>query len=156
MDRLLHRGIYAVEADSPVALAKPARKRFSLYSIVGITDQFTRQDRWITLSIFGWHFTWFLVFIVVTGLSVMGLLRWSNNTWADYYIATGIFLPLLIGVVTTVWFTIGCTRDLRVFFRRLKEQAVDVQDDGTVKHDEEPAESLAAAAPSAPSGSAVR
>ena len=59
MDELLHRGQYAVEGDEPPV---PIRKRFSLYNLVGITDQFTRSDRWVALGIFGWGVIWFLVF----------------------------------------------------------------------------------------------
>ena len=47
-----------------------------------------------------------------------------------------------VGTVTTVWFTIGCWHDMRVFFRRLREERVDVHDDGTVS-DEDQAEMVA-------------
>lgn len=46
-------------------------------------------------------------------------------------------MPLAIGVATTAWFTIGCILDLRVFFRRIKEETVDLHDDGVVdEHDD--------------------
>jgi SSS family solute:Na+ symporter len=127
MDKLLHRGQYAVEGN-----VAPPKKRFSLYNIVGITDQFTRGDRWTALGIFAWHSLWVLVLIVG---SVLYLLHpWSDTAWADYWIFTSIHLPLVLGVVTTIWFTFGVTRDLRRFFRRLKEERVDAHDDGTVVH----------------------
>jgi hypothetical protein len=39
---------------------------------------------------------------------------------------------LLISVVTTVWFSIGCWNDLVLFFRRLRRERVVASDDGTV------------------------
>jgi hypothetical protein len=62
---------------------------------------------------------------------------WSNLAWADYWLWTGIYLPLLIAIGTTVWFTIGCSYDLRLFFRRLAMERIDLHDDGTVNKDDE-------------------
>jgi hypothetical protein len=48
---------------------------------------------------------------------------------------TGIYLPLLIAIATTIWFTIGCWNDLILFFRRLRTERTDPNDDGTVVKD---------------------
>lgn len=143
MDRLLHRGQYAIE---PEALgeqiggaAKPIRKRWKLYKLIGIDEHFSRSDRWITIGIFGWSMTSFLVFVFG---SIWYLIRpWSDKAWTNYWFVTAVYLPLLIGIVTTVWFVFGCTHDMRVFFRRLREERANPLDDGTVYHEagEEPA-----------------
>jgi len=102
------------------------------HRLFGIDDQFSRADRWITLGIFWWSIAWFLVFVIG---SVAYLIHpWSAAVWANYWFVQAICLPLVIGVVTTVWFTIGCFRDMRVFFRRLREETVNLHDDGTVAH----------------------
>ena len=92
----------------------------------------------ITLGIFWWSMFWFGVFLV--GTAAYLLLRQPghdsdyNKYWAWYYLGTGIYLPLVIGACTTVWFTIGCFHDMRIFFRRLREESVNPDDDGTVLH----------------------
>jgi SSS family solute:Na+ symporter len=143
MDRLLNRGKYAIE---PEALgeqiggaAKPIRKRWNLYKLIGIDEHFSRTDRWITIGIFIWSMTSFLVFVFG---SIWYLIRpWSDKAWTNYWFVTAVYLPLLIGIVTTVWFVFGCTHDMRVFFRRLREERANPLDDGTVYHEagEEPA-----------------
>ena len=109
-----------------------------LHRVLGIDREFTRTDRWITLGIFWWSMFWFFVF--VAGTIVYLVMRRGhadstfNGYWADYFLITGIYLPLIIGAGTTVWFTIGCWHDMRVFFRRLRAETVDEHDDGTVEH----------------------
>jgi SSS family solute:Na+ symporter len=135
MDRLLHRGIYAVEpeaSDEPVAEA-PHKGRFHLHNIVGIDDHFTSSDRWATLGIFFWSLFWSTVFVLGSALYLMH--PWSARAWADYWLVTGIYLPLLIAIATTIWFTIGCWNDLILFFRRLRTERTDPNDDGTVVKD---------------------
>lgn len=132
MDRLLHRGAYAVEpeaAGEPVA-KKPFRQRFHPNNLVGIDEHFTRADRWVTLGIFFWSLFWFFVFVV--GSFWYWIHPWSNSTWALYWLVTAIYLPLLVSFVTTVWFTTGCWSDLIAFFRRLRVERIDLHDDGTV------------------------
>lgn len=140
MDKLLHRGQYSVEPESEVAAKHIPQKKLNwFYRIMtfGIDEQFSRSDRWITIGITSWSMFWFFVFVVGTAWNLID--PWANATWATYYLWTGVYLPLAIGFVTTIWFTWGCTRDMIVFFRRLREEKVDEHDDGTVKHDKEPA-----------------
>jgi hypothetical protein len=160
MDRLLHRAQFAVEPESAIAAAAstagkngmeleyarpgetPKRPNW-LYRIVtfGIDEQFSRSDRWITVGITIWSMFWFAV--VAIGTLVYFIHPWSNETWALYWLWTSIYLPLAIGSGTTVWFTIGCWHDMRVFFRRLRKEKVDDHDDGTV-YDAEKEAGLAA------------
>lgn len=136
MDKLLYRGQYAVESENP-ELAKEPKKRVSwLYRVLtlGIDEQFTRSDRWITISMTVWSMIWFAVF----GIGSVAFLfhPWSDGAWASYWLVTSIYLPLVIAIATTIWFTWGCWHDMRVFFRRLKAETVDAHDDGTVHHEE--------------------
>ena len=141
MDKLLHRGAYSVEPQGPAdAPAAKGQRPPWVHRVLGIDAQYNRMDRIITLSIFWWSMFWFFVFIAGTILYL--LVRRSghdsdlNGYWATYYLITGIYLPLIIGAGTTVWFTIGCWHDMRIFFQRLNEEKVNVLDDGTVAHGE--------------------
>ena len=134
MDQLLHRGPYQVEgeaADEPIAgAAKAARSRFHIHHLVGIDEHFTRSDRWVALGIFYWSLFWLGIFLVGSAWNFVS--PWPVGVWANYWLVTGIYLPLLISLATTVWFTIGCWGDIRRFFARLKVERVDARDDGTV------------------------
>lgn len=157
MDRLLHRGAYAVEPEGSPDRGAPSTARPNrLYRLVGIDGNFSRSDRWITLGVFWWSMTWFCIFLVGTTAylgaqqvehhvaavaALIGPLAhrihpWTNAQWANYWFVMSICLPLVIGVVTTIWFTIGCWHDMFVFFRRLRSETVNPQDDGTVMHGE--------------------
>ena len=137
MDQLLHRGAYAVEPEGDVDDLIPAKINW-FNRLWGIDDQFSRSDRWITLGIFWWSITWFIVFVV--GSIAYLVHPWSSGVWADFWFVQAICMPLAIGVATTVWFTIGCFHDLRIFFRRLHEERIDLHDDGVVEHtDDAPA-----------------
>jgi SSS family solute:Na+ symporter len=100
------------------------------------------MDRWITHGIFWWSMFWVFVFAAgtIAYLVHRHFSGWSNRDyngiWADYYLVTGIYLSLCIGALTTVWFTIGCWSDIWVFFRRLREEKIDIHDDGSVEHEE--------------------
>jgi SSS family solute:Na+ symporter len=135
MDRLLYRGQYAIE---PEALGEkiggkttPIKKRLGIYRLIGIDEHFSRADRWITVGIFTWSALWFLIFVF--GCVWYPTHPWSDSAWVRYWLVTAIYLPLLIGVVITVWFIFGCARDMRVFFRRLREERVNPLDDGRTR-----------------------
>lgn len=135
MDKLLHRGAYAVASDAVLVEGEQVTKKPTLmHRIIGIDENFTRGDRFITIGIFVWSIFWFGVFVV--GSLVYLIYPWSAKVWATYWLITAILLPLIIGIVTTLWFTWGCWHDMKAFFRRLREERVDLTDDGSVTHGE--------------------
>jgi len=150
MDKLLHRGAYKVEADADVDDGTKLKKVNWYYRLLGIDEQFTRMDRIITVGISVWSLFWFGIFLVGSlvyfVLYEMGKLTDAdgklypevNAVWAQYWLITKIWLPLAIGILTTVWFTYGGLRDMRIFFRRLRAEKIDARDDGTVRQDGPP------------------
>jgi len=154
MDRLLHRGAYAVEGDF-VPVKNRARRNWLVRVITfGIDEQFTRTDRWITIGITLWSMAWFVTATVLTSVYLIawkanGTPPWTDVGWADFYLVTGIYLPLAIGVATTVWFTIGCWKDIKDFFRKLGEERIDIHDDGSVSHEQENEDPVLATIPAA-------
>ncbi len=129
MDRMLHRGRYAVEPKPGDPLA-PARKRFSWGAILGFDQEFTLGDKWISGSVFVWSMFWFAVFAVGC---VWYLWRpWSLVTWGRYWYLTAIILPFVVGVITTIWLTWGGVQDLRRLFRDLRTAKRSALDDGMV------------------------
>jgi SSS family solute:Na+ symporter len=148
LDRLLHRGKYAVAEDQVQrANAKP---RTFFQKALGFDEHFTRGDKIVSGGLFAWSMFWFGVFIVVTTWNLIGLhaaslpapfawmTAWTTSDWATYYHFAGILLPLAIGIVTTVWFTIGGIADMFKLFRTLDRKHEDAADDGTVQESSEP------------------
>lgn len=129
MDKLLHRGPYAV-ADDETKIATPTIsipkwKRI----LLGYDENFTRGDKFLSSAFFWWSMAWFAAFIVVTGLNVFH--RWSERAWWNYGLV-GIWLAIILGPITTIWFTWGGMRDLSRLFTRLRTMHRDAADDGTV------------------------
>ena len=66
MDKLLHRGVYAVEK---AAIEKEATKNNSIPKFIrwiGITNEFTRSDTVIYITMIIWTVGWSLTFIIGT------------------------------------------------------------------------------------------
>jgi solute:Na+ symporter, SSS family len=129
MDRLLHRGKYAVASDH-VAKVQATGGRFSLARILGFNAEFTRWDRIIAGGLFFWSIAWFSVLVVGTVWNLRW--PWSDHTWANYWLVAGIIVPVTIVTVTLVWFTIGGIFDLKYLFEQLALMKPDDSDDGTV------------------------
>jgi len=128
MERMLHRGQYAI-ADDKVKIE--FEKRWSWSSIIGIDEHFTKADKAISASIFSWTMFWWIVFVVVTLWNLFS--PWPLNWWAAYWHYYAIIIPLVIGIVTTVWFLWGGIHDLHELYVDLKTYKSDASDDGTVE-----------------------
>ncbi len=132
MERMLHRGKYAV-ADDKVKIE--FEKRWSWSSIIGIDEHFTKSDKVISTSVFSWSMLWWIVFIVVTVWNLAS--PWPLSWWATYWHYYAIIIPLVIGIATTVWFLWGGIIDLHELYVNLKTYKSDATDDGTVTLAEE-------------------
>ena len=58
--------------------------------------------------------------------------RWSLQAWWKWNYFWSVLIPLVGGVITTIWFTWGVCKDLAQLFRDLKRQRTDATDDGQV------------------------
>jgi SSS family solute:Na+ symporter len=129
MDRMLHRGKYAVEGEEK-KVAPPLWKRFNPIKLIGIDEEYTFWDRVIALSIFGW--IWSTLVLTMVGAAWNFIHPWSTATWLNWWLIFGLSIPFAVSIVTTIWFTIGGVREIRVFFRHLRVEKINVRDDGTV------------------------
>ncbi len=130
LDRMLHRGEYAavtkLVGDTPV----PHKRKPGWSKLIGIDDNFTRGDRWIAGTLFGWSMFWFGVWIIITGWNMVE--HWPTAWWSVYRHYNGLYQPIFFAVVTGIWFTWGGLRDMRRLFQRLGKERVNHLDDGTV------------------------
>ena len=146
LNRMLHRGEYAVEDEDDVAEVKPEdlqksslmarfKKKF------GITEHFALRDK-VTYGIaIGYHTIMFGIFIFVTLFAIC--IDMSDLAWSDfqrYFLAA----QLLTSFVVAVWLTCGGFRDMKNMFVSLRTAKRNDRDDGTVvghhNLDDEPTE----------------
>ena len=129
MDKMLHRGKYAVEEDQVEhhGEVSPLQRCF------GITTEFTFRDRLVAYGIVGWFAAWLLVFIA----GMIYAFTWNpgDQQWLNFWYIYLICLTVLT-VFTTIWFTIGGIIDLKDFFHAIKTTERDHSDDGFIEHKE--------------------
>jgi len=128
MDRLLHRGSYAIKTDLPEAESEPRPPL--IIRIIGIGKEFTKWDKVIAVGLFAWTMLWVVVLIIGSAWNAFSPL--SNEFWASYWHVVGIGIPVFLCLVTAIWFTYGGVRDIRQLFTGLRREQVDALDDGTV------------------------
>lgn len=130
--RMLHRGPYRRPEDRSKRVPDADRPLSNWKRILlGFDENFTTGDKILSTSVFIYSMTMFTIFLGVIGWNLL-IGRWSNETWASYFWWMNIAMVLVIGSVTSVWFTIGGIRDLRKMFRRLAAAERNVLDDGRV------------------------
>ena len=132
MERMLHRGAYerVGEKVGEVRVSVPNRPRGLWARAIGIDENFTRGDKWIAVSLLLWGVFWFAIFAVGTAWNLLD--PWPVETWKTFWHVVGIGIPVVMSLVTAVWFTWGGARDIFRLFQHLKAQVVNELDDGTV------------------------
>jgi len=133
MDRMLHRGQYAIEKlDTP---DEPTRvhHRFSWKRLIGFDEHYTRGDKVIAGGIFFYTLFWQIVAVVILVWN-LAVWRWPDRWWFNYTFFANIYIPFALGLLTTIWFTWGATRDMIHLFRSLRTVARNDADDGTVRN----------------------
>ena len=134
LDKLLHRGKYRVAEEHKVEVIKGG---LHLMRLAGVDENFSRGDRVIAYFTFFWGLAPNLVGAVVVAWNLL-YERWSNEGWWSYHYFWSVSIPVVGGVITTIWFTWGTSRDMLRLFKDLREAKQDVTDDGQV-HEDTPA-----------------
>src|SRR5690606_34688979 len=130
MQRMLHRGPYAVAEDRTQRPLEDRPLANWKRLLLGYDQNFTRGDRFLSAALFTWTMTFFAAFVIITAINLIS--PWSDRAWWRWVLLNNIALPIVIGFITTIWFTIGGVRDLRRLLHRLRTQPRNVLDDGTV------------------------
>jgi SSS family solute:Na+ symporter len=125
VERMLHRGKYHVEGK---AIEKP---KWTLLKIIGIDAQYTKGDKVLAWSVFLWSvlYSFGTCLVIVIWNTIYS---WPEEWWRHWFFINYIVIYAIIAIVSTLWFTIGTTWDLRRMFRRLAAKDVNVRDDGRV------------------------
>lgn len=128
MDRLLHRGKYQVAGEQKLNI----RAGFRLSKLAGVNENFTRGDRRIAYFTFWWGVTPNVLSLAVVVWN-LGFQRWTWQMWWGWHYFWAVGIPIVGGVVTTIWFTWGVTKDMRQLFRSLLAEKVDITDNGQIR-----------------------
>ncbi|MBO4647780.1 MAG: sodium:panthothenate symporter [Lentisphaeria bacterium] len=130
LDRMLHRGKYAIEGEKKIKSAWTWRSVWG--KLIGITPEYTKADKVIAWSVFSYSFIYkFLIaFLLVVILNAIS--PWPTKWWGHYFLITNLIIPGIAAAITTVWFGIGSTIDLTRMFRDLKNRVSNPLDNGMV------------------------
>jgi len=131
MDRILHRGRYAIGDDETQVMedsAVPAWQRR-----LGINHDFTRSDRIIYYATIVLLLSMLGTFFGCLGWHVLGAP--THEDWMRFWYGF-LIASLSVFGVATVWMLIGGVIDLRKMFQRLNAMVRDASDDGFVVKEE--------------------
>ena len=128
MDKMLHRGKYAIKEESVIVDEVPLKG----WKMLGMGKEFTRGDKIIYIIAYVWTFIWVVVFIIGTIYNLTGNV--PNSSWMSFW-KTFVLINLVASIMVVIWFTIGGIKDMKEMLHRLKTMVRDHGDDGTVKDD---------------------
>ncbi len=131
MDKLLHRGKYAGEDSTEKAKEAGAKKKRTLLNMIGIDKDFSFLDKVLYIFVTSWSFIMSAIFVIGLLLHKSGALDLGHwrTFWRGY-----VLVAVGLGIITTIWFTIGGCVDLLDLLKRLKGHRADAHDDGSVDH----------------------
>ena len=125
MDRMLHRGPYAIKEEVSVVGEVPVKG----LRMLGMGKEFTRGDKFIYIGAYSWTFAWTVVFVIGTYINLTAEV--SDTAWMTFW-RTFILINIVVSVLVILWFAIGGTRDLKDMLRRLGTMTRDHKDDGFI------------------------
>ena len=125
MDRMLHRGEYAVEGEIKITKDQPQKG----WKVLGMTEEFTKGDKLIYIATYTWTFLWVVVFIIGTIYNLTNDV--SNSAWMKFW-EIYVWIYLLVSIIVIIWFTIGGVINLKEMLCTLKMMKRDHSDDGFV------------------------
>lgn len=129
LDKLLHRGQYAVEETQVEVQDESVRGIHPWLVKLGLTHEFNRFDKVIFFSLIVWTFGWFAIFLLILIASIF--IDFSDAAWMIYW-RTFMWIYVVVGVVVAVWFTVGGLREIRGMLIKLKTAVRNYEDDGMV------------------------
>ncbi|MBQ6596234.1 MAG: sodium:panthothenate symporter [Lentisphaeria bacterium] len=141
LERMLHRGIYA---DSETKPRIPWTFRSAFSKIIGIDQNYSKGDKVLAWSVFLWSFGYGFCLCFLGIIIWNAIYPWPAHWWAIKFHITALFIPCIVAVISTVWFSIGGTMDLHRLFKSLASKHDDFSDDGRVHHHRDDQENPAA------------
>ncbi len=130
LDKLLHRDPDAAKVKADWSLREIFGK------MLGITAEYTKCDRIITYSLFIYSFGYQFIAIFVAVIIWNIFQPWPQSWWDSYFYINNLIIPIIIGVISTVWFLIGGIKDTIQLFIDLARRKENPLDNGQVNKGE--------------------
>jgi SSS family solute:Na+ symporter len=124
LDRMLHRGEYAVEEHGKKVVGARTWR-----DIIGFTGDIPRGDKVLYLMFLLYAGGWFLVFMFATVYNLIWGI--SDRAWGAFW-HFFVWMSFSLGAVATVWLLIGGVSDLKYMFKTLSTAQRNELDDGMV------------------------
>ncbi|HBG26702.1 MAG: hypothetical protein A2Y10_09120 [Planctomycetes bacterium GWF2_41_51] len=137
LDKLLHRGEYAIAGEHGKNVSKPATGWRALFP----SQEFTLGDKLIYYFKLTWGLGWAMVFIIGVIINVTRDVPVSS--WVTFW-NWNVGISIVVGVITTIWFSLGGVRDVIRMFATLKGAKRDDSDVGFIKRQRQPGKTDAA------------
>jgi SSS family solute:Na+ symporter len=125
MNRMLHRGEYAIKGEHEGGVSLPPTGWRTLLP----TKEFTGSDRILFLAMIIWSVGWSLF---VVGVTLYHIFWGTSDRWWQSYWYFYLWMITILGTGTTIWFVIGGLSNLKDLFRILRTAERNLTDDGRV------------------------
>lgn len=135
MDRLLHRGEFAVQDEEEQIKARVKQEKAvgRFWRMIGVNShEFTKVDKGLFLYTFLFSCWSAGAFVVLLVLGFSG--HMNNDRWLLWW-KISILILLGLGCVGSVWIVIGGFMDLKKMYKRLASVERNILDDGRVAGD---------------------
>jgi SSS family solute:Na+ symporter len=126
MDKMLHRGRYAIADETRIVETVPVKG----WKVLGMGREFTPFDKVIYIATYVWTLSWVVVFVVGTALNLTGTV--GTASWMAFWKAY-VYIYLGTSIVVIIWFCTGGFINLRDMIRQLKTMTRDHTDSGYVE-----------------------
>lgn len=132
LQKMLHRGVYAENADSIAVSAEqePQTLPGRIGRKLGITPRFSGFEHLVFWATLIWSLGWWGIFLAGT-LYNLFIQEFSDRFWCGFWWCK-IWLSMILGLITAVWILCGGVRDACTMFRELVKEKQDANDDGFV------------------------
>lgn len=137
MDKLLHRGKYAIESEEEVlkargATGKPVR---FLWKLIGVNShEFSNGDKGVFLVLFLTNLWFFGINVTLLVLGFLGYMtQGSWLAWQEFL----FWIHVVLAIIFLAWVSIGGLFDLKRLYDRLRIIKRDPTDDGRVLKENE-------------------
>lgn len=130
LQKLLHRGPYAIKADA--VTASTLKSSFG-FRALGMGPEFTLTDRIIYIATLAWSLLFLTLFMAGT-LYCKLIEPFTEEVWINIWLVWTLLMGT-VGALTTIWFLWGGFSDLKKLFCDLRLAANDDTDDGIILGD---------------------
>ncbi len=127
MDRMLHRGKYAVAGETSLSY-KDGR---TILEKLGWTREFTPSDKIVAGITLGWPLAWFVLFVIGNAWHLLRDGGIPKESWLGFWHYWTWFI-FASSIAVTAWFIVGGLRDVIYLYRRLGAAQANEADDGRV------------------------